>query len=80
MIFLYGKETLAAAGVLSAEKQFFHTCDIDELINALDACVQKDDLVLLKGSRGCALEKLNTVFLGAASPEETASPKETCNV
>jgi UDP-N-acetylmuramoyl-tripeptide--D-alanyl-D-alanine ligase len=58
-VFLYGKESAATAGVLSGGNiNFVHTCDMDELSGALDAYVRTGDLVLLKGSRGCALERL----------------------
>jgi len=57
MVFLYGKETAAAGKALDA-KRFFHTCGMDELKAAVDAYVREGDLVLLKGSRGCALERV----------------------
>jgi UDP-N-acetylmuramoyl-tripeptide--D-alanyl-D-alanine ligase len=63
MIFLYGKETAATASVL--KERFFHTCDMDELSRTLGAYVHAGDTVLLKGSRGCALEKL-TEIMGAS--------------
>ena len=67
MVYLFGKETLSAAGVLEAAKvRFFHTCDMGELSGALRSFVQSGDLVLLKGSRGCALERLCDVLAGAA--------------
>jgi UDP-N-acetylmuramoyl-tripeptide--D-alanyl-D-alanine ligase len=68
-VFLYGKESAATAGVLSGGNvNFVHTCDMDELSGALDAYVRGGDLVLLKGSRGCALERLCPVLVdgGAA--------------
>ena len=70
MVFLYGEETRAAAETLGAGR-FFYTCDIDELSRSLDGYVQSGDLVLLKGSRGCALERVcgileNGVMEGAA--------------
>ena len=45
----------------------FLTQDKDELSHALDKYVKEGDLVLLKGSRGCALESLTEILLGAAS-------------
>jgi UDP-N-acetylmuramoyl-tripeptide--D-alanyl-D-alanine ligase len=64
-IFLFGMETAAAARVLeSKRKDFFHTENIEELSFALDHYVQTDDLVLLKGSRGCALERLSEMLTG----------------
>jgi UDP-N-acetylmuramoyl-tripeptide--D-alanyl-D-alanine ligase len=72
MIFLYGKETAVTASVLKASgggtgsaARFFHTCDMDELSRALGAYVRAGDTVLLKGSRGCALERL-TEIMGAS--------------
>ena len=62
MVFLFGEEIKAAAEILRLEQTgsagFFHTGDIDELSRALGSYVQNGDLVLLKGSRGCALERL----------------------
>ena len=63
MVFLYGKEISPAAEILqNGGLPFMHTCDMDELSRALDAYVQSGDLVLLKGSRGCALERLCSVL------------------
>jgi len=67
-IFLYGEETRHAAEVLEKEKvRFFHTCDMDELSRKLDNSIEGSDLVLLKGSRGCALEQLTDVLVGKNS-------------
>jgi len=64
-IFLFGRETAAAAGVLEVKgKDFFHTENIEKLSTALDSYVQTGDLVLLKGSRGCALERLSEMLTG----------------
>jgi UDP-N-acetylmuramyl pentapeptide synthase len=38
---------------------------MDELSAALDQYVQNNDLVLLKGSRGCALERLSGMLTEA---------------
>jgi UDP-N-acetylmuramoyl-tripeptide--D-alanyl-D-alanine ligase len=54
MVFLYGKETAAAVGAGG----FFHTCSINELTDAVNGYVRDGDLVLVKGSRGCALERV----------------------
>jgi UDP-N-acetylmuramoyl-tripeptide--D-alanyl-D-alanine ligase len=65
MVFLFGKETEAAAAVMepapgsAAAKPFFHTGDMDALSRALDSYIRQGDLILLKGSRGCALERLS---------------------
>jgi UDP-N-acetylmuramoyl-tripeptide--D-alanyl-D-alanine ligase len=65
-VFLFGKETAACANVLScAGKSFYHTEDIDDLKNALFSCVKEGDVVLLKGSRGCALERLSDLVTGS---------------
>ena len=75
MIFLYGKETAVTASILntfsegknngSGQERFFHTCDIDDLARALSGYVCDGDTVLLKGSRGCALEQLTDIFTGS---------------
>ncbi|GHV94134.1 UDP-N-acetylmuramoyl-tripeptide--D-alanyl-D-alanine ligase [Spirochaetia bacterium] len=66
-VFLYGNETEAAASVMAANgvdaKPFFHTRSMGELSAALDAFIQSGDLVLLKGSRGCALEQLSGLLV-----------------
>jgi len=71
MVYLFGEETAAAAAVMTSRlagetmrssMKFFHTCDMGELISVADAYVQEGDLVLLKGSRGCALERLCGIF------------------
>jgi UDP-N-acetylmuramoyl-tripeptide--D-alanyl-D-alanine ligase len=57
MVFLYGKET--SAGLKAFEQGgVFHTCGMDELRAAVNGFVRDGDLVLLKGSRGCALERV----------------------
>jgi UDP-N-acetylmuramoyl-tripeptide--D-alanyl-D-alanine ligase len=67
-IFLFGKEIASAASVLEKKgKSFFHTQNIDELSAALDCYVQTGDMVLLKGSRGCALERLTDMLTGGHS-------------
>jgi UDP-N-acetylmuramoyl-tripeptide--D-alanyl-D-alanine ligase len=71
-IFLYGTETEAAAAVLaSMEFPFFYTDSMKELGRALEYYIRPGDLVLLKGSRACALEELTPLLLGnreAAEP------------
>jgi UDP-N-acetylmuramoyl-tripeptide--D-alanyl-D-alanine ligase len=66
MIFLYGEETAAAAAVLkdAGGIPFFHTTEMRELSETLGIFVRPGDLVLLKGSRGCALESLTEVLRG----------------
>jgi UDP-N-acetylmuramoyl-tripeptide--D-alanyl-D-alanine ligase len=62
-IFLYGNAVKSAADILDGKKiKYFYTNNMDELSRALDGYVQKNDLVLLKGSRGCALERLSEML------------------
>jgi UDP-N-acetylmuramoyl-tripeptide--D-alanyl-D-alanine ligase len=62
MAFFYGKETAPAADVLAGKKLPHHYADtMDELKKAVSAYIGSGDLVLLKGSRGCALEELSDV-------------------
>jgi UDP-N-acetylmuramoyl-tripeptide--D-alanyl-D-alanine ligase len=69
-IFLFGREVEAAAVFLkSAGISFFHTDDINELSETIDSYVQTGDFVLLKGSRGLALERLS----GMLTEEKNAS-------
>jgi UDP-N-acetylmuramoyl-tripeptide--D-alanyl-D-alanine ligase len=64
-IFLFGNEIKAACRYLEERNMpFFYTDDIDKLSQALDRYVQEGDLVLLKGSRGCALERLTETLTG----------------
>jgi UDP-N-acetylmuramoyl-tripeptide--D-alanyl-D-alanine ligase len=64
-IFLYGAETEAAAAVLaSREIPFFYTDSMEDLRRVLEDYIRPGDLVLLKGSRGCALEQLTPALLG----------------
>jgi len=71
MVYLFGAETAAAVGVLDSRvlqgtarpgMRFFHTNDMDELIRNVDGYAGEGDLVLLKGSRGCVLERLCGIF------------------
>ncbi|MDR2841937.1 MAG: UDP-N-acetylmuramoyl-tripeptide--D-alanyl-D-alanine ligase [Spirochaetaceae bacterium] len=55
-VFLFGTETLETKKKIKSKKCFW-TNDIEELKTELNKTVQKGDLVLLKGSRGCALER-----------------------
>ena len=69
VIFLYGKETAAALDILDTLNArpgvlCFHTVSMDELESLAAEHIREGDLVLLKGSRGCALERLSdTVML-----------------
>jgi UDP-N-acetylmuramoyl-tripeptide--D-alanyl-D-alanine ligase len=62
-IFLFGSEIKAAASSITG-KSCFYTDNMDELSNAIESYVQTGDLVLLKGSRGCALERLTEMLTG----------------
>jgi UDP-N-acetylmuramoyl-tripeptide--D-alanyl-D-alanine ligase len=71
-IFLFGAETSIIAGMLKKRgkperKTFFFTEDMTELSALLVPYVQEGDLVLLKGSRGCALERLAAALAEGAS-------------
>jgi UDP-N-acetylmuramoyl-tripeptide--D-alanyl-D-alanine ligase len=59
-VYLFGKETETIMQILkkSGKKPFFFTENMQELTEAFKSFVQIGDLVLLKGSRGCALERL----------------------
>jgi UDP-N-acetylmuramoyl-tripeptide--D-alanyl-D-alanine ligase len=74
-VFLYGKEMEEAAAEMEAAfaafpetgtggVPFSHTSRMDELARELGDFIRKGDLVLLKGSRGCALEGLTGILLG----------------
>jgi UDP-N-acetylmuramoyl-tripeptide--D-alanyl-D-alanine ligase len=65
-VFLYGAETEAALAALAGVSGVFHTNALDTLASELKGFVRPGDLVLLKGSRGCALERLDGVLAGAA--------------
>jgi UDP-N-acetylmuramoyl-tripeptide--D-alanyl-D-alanine ligase len=71
MVFLYGEEMEAAVTAMEAATvspghgvPFFHTNSMDELSRTLGRFVRDGDLVLLKGSRDCALERLTGVLAG----------------
>jgi UDP-N-acetylmuramoyl-tripeptide--D-alanyl-D-alanine ligase len=65
-IFLFGTEIASAVSCLEG-KSFLITDDIEKLSCALDSYVQTGDLVLLKGSRACGLERLSEMLLGGKS-------------
>ncbi|MCL2174639.1 MAG: UDP-N-acetylmuramoyl-tripeptide--D-alanyl-D-alanine ligase [Treponema sp.] len=64
-VFLFGKEIEAAVSLIS-NKKCFYTDNIDELSAAVNSYVRQGDIVLLKGSRGRALERLSPVLTGGA--------------
>jgi UDP-N-acetylmuramoyl-tripeptide--D-alanyl-D-alanine ligase len=64
-VFLYGTPALPALEALKkagGEKRGFYTADMDELRSLLERQVREGDLVLLKGSRSCELERLCGLF------------------
>ena len=62
MVFLYGKETEPAAEVLGQSGfPYIYTDTMNELKKAAADFIRPGDLVLLKGSRGCALEELTGI-------------------
>ncbi|MDR1566981.1 MAG: UDP-N-acetylmuramoyl-tripeptide--D-alanyl-D-alanine ligase, partial [Treponema sp.] len=64
-VFLYGAETETAATVLASRAfPFFHTEAMKDLEEILGQYIRPGDLVLLKGSRGCALEQLTGILTG----------------
>ena len=64
-VFLFGKEIKTTADYMMQNGKFFYyTQDMEQLSAALDSYVQTGDLVLLKGSRGCALERLTEILSG----------------
>jgi UDP-N-acetylmuramoyl-tripeptide--D-alanyl-D-alanine ligase len=65
MVFLFGSEIETAVKCLADNgKSFFYSNDINELSAAIDSYVKDGDLVLLKGSRGRALERLTEMLTG----------------
>jgi UDP-N-acetylmuramoyl-tripeptide--D-alanyl-D-alanine ligase len=64
-VFLYGEETRSALDALNPGEVFF-TDAMEVLARELEGYIRSGDLVLLKGSRGCALEQLSDVLTGAA--------------
>jgi len=67
-VFLFGNEIKAAVRNMEDNgKSFFYSSDINELSTAIDGYVKKGDLVLLKGSRGCALERLSEMLTGVSN-------------
>jgi UDP-N-acetylmuramoyl-tripeptide--D-alanyl-D-alanine ligase len=64
-VFFFGAETLAATESLAGGKiPFYYTDNMDELYRAVSERLSGGDLILLKGSRGCALERLDGLFGG----------------
>jgi UDP-N-acetylmuramoyl-tripeptide--D-alanyl-D-alanine ligase len=64
-VFLFGGETRDTLDVLekaAGKPGVFYTDTMDILVKELRAAIQDGDLVLIKGSRSCALERLDEVF------------------
>jgi len=65
MVFLFGMETKTTAIILSSQHiPYYWTDNINDLKEAVESYVRTGDLVLLKGSRGCALEQLSPLLTG----------------
>jgi len=75
LVFLFAEETLDTYKILMEAQKYpenpenrtipklvFHTNDIEELKTLLRAHIRDGDLVLLKGSHSCALERVGEVF------------------
>ena len=77
-VFLFGKETAEARDRLNSAPPgeripCFYTGSMDALARALGDAIRPGDLVLLKGSRGCALERLDAVLVHPKGPAFTAA-------
>ncbi|GAB1483830.1 hypothetical protein MASR2M78_26460 [Treponema sp.] len=73
LIFLFGRETEDTKLSLEADpkargKKIFHTNEIEELSSMIQKEKMSGDLILLKGSRGTALERLSTVLSEKPAP------------
>jgi UDP-N-acetylmuramoyl-tripeptide--D-alanyl-D-alanine ligase len=86
MVFLYGKETRGTAEALEGGKKirdrgspseeefpYFYTDNMDVLRQSIACFVRSGDLVLLKGSRACALERLTGMLSGIGQSQEKES-------
>ncbi|MCL2441019.1 MAG: UDP-N-acetylmuramoyl-tripeptide--D-alanyl-D-alanine ligase [Treponema sp.] len=66
-VFLFGNEIKVTSQKMTENgKIHFYTNDINELSKTLDNFLESGDLVLLKGSRGCALERLTEMLIGGS--------------
>lgn len=65
-VYLFGDEIVQASEKCESLKKVFkfNTCEFENLKTVLSQNLHKDDFVLLKGSRGMALERLKTVWEG----------------
>jgi UDP-N-acetylmuramoyl-tripeptide--D-alanyl-D-alanine ligase len=64
-VFLFGKETVPALKILEASGRVsvFHTDEMNTLSAAVSDYTESGDFILLKGSRGTALETLTDVLI-----------------
>jgi UDP-N-acetylmuramoyl-tripeptide--D-alanyl-D-alanine ligase len=69
IVFLFGGEFRGCLDGMpkAAKPEMFSTDDIAELKTMLKETVKNDDFILLKGSRGCALERVTDVLAGGAA-------------
>jgi UDP-N-acetylmuramoyl-tripeptide--D-alanyl-D-alanine ligase len=72
IVYLFGRETEAAAEALGRSKAAFRYDDMEALARAIGGVAGKGDLVLLKGSRGTALERLTDLLV---PPDKIAAAK-----
>lgn len=63
VVFLYGVETATAVRELEGKKRFFQSEDFESFAREVAAETQQGDLILLKGSRGTALERLTGLLI-----------------
>jgi UDP-N-acetylmuramoyl-tripeptide--D-alanyl-D-alanine ligase len=63
IVYLFGPDTAPAAAAIGTAKTALRFDDMDDLAVSLAGAVGKGDLVLLKGSRGTALERLTDLLL-----------------
>ncbi|MDR2028115.1 MAG: UDP-N-acetylmuramoyl-tripeptide--D-alanyl-D-alanine ligase [Treponema sp.] len=82
-IYLFGSETVSALEAMEQggaggidPARLVYTNDMEELSRLLAEFVRPGDLVLLKGSRGCALERLTAVLADPADPAGPADPMD----
>ena len=72
IVYLFGAETETAAETLGSAKAAYRYDDMEKLATAIGVETRVGDLVLLKGSRGTALERLTELLVPA---ESSASAK-----
>jgi len=65
-IFLFGKEIEAACKFIK-KIPYYYSDNINDISASLDSYVQTGDIVLLKGSRGCTLERLTEMLTGGSN-------------